>query len=68
MCAATQSEPLQMAYARAMRPNHWTKNAIVLAAFFFAFWDTERRFPVTLSDLGVVIPAALLFCIVSSGI
>ena len=68
MCAATQSEPLLMAYVRAMRPDHWTKNAIVLAAFFFAFWDTERRFPVTLSDLGVVIPAALLFCLVSSGI
>jgi len=50
----------------AMRPNQWTKNAVVLAAFVFAFWDREQT--VVLADSLRVIPAMLLFCLVSSGV
>lgn len=53
---------------RALRPQQWTKNALVGAAFFFAYWDRLRTTPLTLQDLDRVIPAAILFCIVSSGV
>jgi 4-hydroxybenzoate polyprenyltransferase len=51
----------------AMRPNQWTKNTIVLAAFFFAFWDTAQQVE-AIDGLTLALPAMLLFCIVSSGI
>jgi len=51
----------------ALRPNQWTKNIVVLAAFFFAFWDKSQQIDLAAS-LGTVIPAAVLFCLVSSGI
>lgn len=51
---------------RAMRPNQWTKNVLVLAAFFFAFWDRTQPRDVVASL--IVVPAALLFCLASSGV
>ena len=51
-----------------MRPAQWTKNAVVLAAFFFAFWDRSRAEPLAWEHVFIVIPAALLFCLASSGI
>lgn len=51
-----------------MRPAQWTKNVVVLAAFFFAFWDRTRTEPLTWQAIFVVVPAALLFCLASSGI
>ena len=53
---------------RALRPQQWTKNALVGAAFFFAYWDRLRITPLELRDLDRVIPAAMLFSIVSSGV
>ena len=53
---------------RAMRPTQWTKNAVVLAAFFFAYGDRTQETPLTLSALWIAIVAAGLFSLVSSGI
>lgn len=52
----------------AMRPNQWTKNGVVAAAFFFAFWDQYHAGAAALSVLQMVVPAVLLFCLASSGI
>ncbi|MFO7871609.1 MAG: decaprenyl-phosphate phosphoribosyltransferase [Kiritimatiellia bacterium] len=50
-----------------MRPIQWTKNAFVLVPVFFAWWDRSQS--VSLFDgLSAAGPAALLFCIVSSGV
>jgi 4-hydroxybenzoate polyprenyltransferase len=51
----------------ALRPSQWTKNAIVLAAFIFAFWDRSQSLSL-LGGLALVAPAVILFCMVSSGI
>ncbi len=57
------------AWLRLMRPEQWTKNGLVLAAFFFAYWDPQQHLreqglrPYALSAV-----AAALFCLVSSGI
>jgi 4-hydroxybenzoate polyprenyltransferase len=53
---------------RMLRPNQWSKNVVVGAAFFFALWDRSRPEPLTLADGIVVLPAILIFCLVSSGI
>ncbi|MBN2301679.1 MAG: decaprenyl-phosphate phosphoribosyltransferase [Lentisphaerae bacterium] len=50
-----------------MRPSQWTKNAVVLAAFFFAFWDPAQSVSLK-SDLPTAIIAVFLFCVISSGI
>lgn len=50
----------------ALRPAQWTKNLVVLAAFFFASGDRTQTVSMTLA--GRVGLAALLFCLVSSGI
>ncbi len=52
----------------ALRPSQWTKNLVVPAAFFFAFWDKSHSHAPGLDELFVVIPAMILFCLVSSGI
>ena len=57
------------AWLRLMRPEQWTKNALVMAAFFFAYWDPGQHLrgtgwrPALLS-----LAATALFCIVSSGV
>ncbi len=51
---------------RALRPKQWTKNAVVFAAFIFALGDRQQQ--VALADVWIPLKAALLFCIVSSGI
>jgi 4-hydroxybenzoate polyprenyltransferase len=50
----------------AMRPSQWTKNAVVLAAGIFALWDQTQALG---WRAGLrVIPAAFVFCLVSSAI
>jgi 4-hydroxybenzoate polyprenyltransferase len=51
---------------RALRVNQWTKNLVVLAAFFFAFGDQTQS--VSLVWLARVVIACALFCVASSGI
>jgi len=52
----------------AIRPNQWTKNGVVLAAFFFAFWDQYNAGVTSLAELARAVPAFLLFCLASSSI
>lgn len=52
----------------AMRPSQWTKNAVILAAFLFAFRDPSSQIYGQFSALYTVLPAIVIFCIVSSGI
>lgn len=52
----------------ALRVNQWTKNIVVLAAYLFAFWDISSPIYKDLHALTTILPAALLFCIASSGI
>jgi len=69
MSSADSSRPAPLLdLLRALRPQQWTKNALVGAAFFFAYWDRIRAVPLTLRDLDRVIPAIALFSIVSSGV
>jgi len=51
----------------AMRPAQWTKNAVVLAALGFAYGDKNQNLDL-LQGLRLAVPAALLFCLASSGI
>ncbi len=48
-----------------LRPTQWTKNALVLAAFFFAYWDTTRETPLGIDSFFRALLAMLLFCMVS---
>lgn len=57
-----------MALIKAVRVNQWTKNAVVFAAFLFAFWDASSPVYKDISAIINVLPAVFLFCIVSSGI
>lgn len=52
---------------RAMRPNQWTKNGVLLAAFIFGYWDQTQNVDLTAS-LMRIIPAFFLFCLASSSI
>ncbi len=52
---------------RAMRPTQWTKNAVVFAALGFGYGDRAQQIDL-FSGLFLVVPAALLFCLCSSGI
>jgi 4-hydroxybenzoate polyprenyltransferase len=52
----------------AMRINQWTKNAVVLAAAFFAYWDRNVHPHPSIKQLMLALPAAFLFCLTSSGV
>ncbi|MFC1498200.1 decaprenyl-phosphate phosphoribosyltransferase [Verrucomicrobiota bacterium] len=52
---------------KVLRPQQWTKNIVVMAAFFFAYWDPSQHLEILPSIVAVVI-ATLLFCSISSGI
>ncbi|HAS81283.1 MAG TPA: decaprenyl-phosphate phosphoribosyltransferase [Verrucomicrobia bacterium] len=51
----------------AMRPAQWTKNAVVLAALAFGFGDKMQQVDLV-NGLFRAVPAALLFCLVSSAV
>ena len=56
-------------FLRALRPSQWIKNAIVLAAYFFARWDpTQQVHAAGSAAPGRVALAAVLFCLVSSAV
>jgi|APCry1669188910_1035180.scaffolds.fasta_scaffold10619_2 4-hydroxybenzoate polyprenyltransferase len=66
----TDSKTGLTTYIRAMRPEHWVKNLLVLAAFFFALGDEKQAavlLPLWLSACRIV-GAAVFFCVVSSAI
>lgn len=66
MTSARQAFPSPLDLIRALRPNQWTKNAVVLAAFFFALGDHNQT--VTWLALGRAAAAAAVFCVISSAI
>jgi 4-hydroxybenzoate polyprenyltransferase len=69
MTDSTQNKGFSfMTLIRTLRINQWTKNAVVFAAFLFAFWDKTSDIYKDMGALKTAIPAALLFCIASSGI
>lgn len=51
-----------------IRINQWTKNTVVLAAAFFAYWDRIAQPRPSISQLMLAVPAMFLFCIASSGV
>lgn len=56
-------------FLRVLRPEQWLKNIIVLAAFFFAYFDKSQR----LNECGllpfvIALIAALVFALASSGV
>ncbi len=53
---------------KTMRPSQWTKNIVVLAAFFFALGDHSRSHELGLASLIRGLSAMLLFCLASSGV
>ena len=66
MAATAQHSPILDLF-RALRPNQWTKNGILLAAFMFGYWDASQQ--VTLvPSLMRIIPGVALFCLASSSI
>ncbi|MDA0578200.1 MAG: decaprenyl-phosphate phosphoribosyltransferase [Verrucomicrobia bacterium] len=64
---ATPHTPTLRDILTAMRPSQWTKNALVLAAFFFALGDQSQHITLAQGPT-VALPAALLFCLASSGV
>ena len=65
---APQRKSTLPALLEAMRPAQWTKNAVVLAAFVFAYWDREQSGLTIRQGLPVAIGAAVLFCLLSSAV
>ena len=53
---------------QALRPNQWTKNLVVLAAFCFAIGDQSQTIPLLSGYLYRSLAALGLFCLASSGI
>jgi len=51
----------------ALRPNQWTKNGVLLAAFIFGYWDKTQHIALGPSLLRMV-PGLLLFCLASSSV
>lgn len=66
MTADTPSGTLR-ALAMGLRPNQWTKNAIVLAALLFGYWDPQQQLEIGPGIVRALI-ATGLFCIASSGV
>ncbi len=57
------------AWIRLMRPEQWTKNGLVLAAFFFAYWDPDQNLREQgIRPFALSAAATLLFCLASSGV
>ena len=54
-------------FLRVMRPRQWTKNLVVLAAFFFALGDRQQPFDHARGACWALLAAAL-FCAVSSAV
>ncbi len=62
-----ESGSFVMNLVRALRPAQWSKNVIVLAAFFFALGD--RSLSGLTPELGLrALASAFFFCLVSSGV
>jgi 4-hydroxybenzoate polyprenyltransferase len=57
-----------MSLIYALRPTQWTKNTLVLAAFFFAFGDQGQDRGLGLPDLLISLCGMALFCVVSSAV
>ena len=53
---------------RALRPNQWTKNLVVLAAFCFAIGDQSQTIPLLSGYLCNSLSALFYFCLASSSI
>ena len=53
-------------HLRALRPEQWTKNIVVFAAFLFAIGDSHQQ--VSEREFWRVLLAALAFCLASSGV
>ncbi len=64
----TTATPFLCSLFAAMRPSQWTKNAVVAAAFFFAWFDRTRPTALTSSDILHVALGVGLFALLSSGI
>ncbi len=60
------TRPRLLSVLQALRPKQWTKNAVVFAAFFFALGDRQQA--LDFSSFWTVLQAAILFCLVSSGV
>ncbi|MDA0322956.1 MAG: decaprenyl-phosphate phosphoribosyltransferase [Verrucomicrobia bacterium] len=59
---------MNMSLIYALRPTQWTKNTLVLAAFFFAFGDQGQARGLGLSELLISVCGMALFCVVSSAV
>ena len=66
MSDTRQATPTAADLLRALRPNQWTKNAVVLAAFFFALGDRSQQ--VSWAAISIALAAAAVFCLVSSAV
>lgn len=64
---SNSSTPALCDILRMLRINQWTKNAVVLAAFFFSYWDHAQNIHIN-PHFVIACAAALFFCFASSGI